>query len=85
MKTQWGWNSTQAWKDLAKIVRTGGTITELAGKIPSKIEAIRLIRETGGTIQRIEGPHSFPNPHTYDHVNYTTSSGAKGTIKIQEL
>lgn len=85
MKTQWGWTSTPVWKDLAKIIRTGGTITELAGKVPSKVEAIRLIRETGGRIERIEGPHAFPNPHNYNHINYTTSSGNKGTIKIQEL
>lgn len=43
---------------------------------------MQLIKQSGGTALRIEGAHQFPNPHNYSHINYVTSTGAKGTIKI---
>jgi RHS repeat-associated protein len=85
ISTQWGWSGTKVWKNLVSTVRKGGTIESMLGRVPTKIEAIKLIQESGGTIQRIEGPHLAPNPHSYPHINYTTPSGVKGTIKIQEL
>jgi hypothetical protein len=85
IKTQWGWSGTKVWKDLVNTVRNGGTLESLAGKIPKKSEAIKLIDEAGGKIERIEGAHLPPNPHNYNHINYTTSSGTKGTLKIVEL
>jgi hypothetical protein len=56
---------------------TGGYYT-----VPTQAEAERLIEEEGGTIERIEGPHEPPNPHQYDHINYTTASGVRGTVQI---
>jgi hypothetical protein len=82
-KTQWGWRGTKTWKELVNRVNKGGTIKDLSGKVPTKQEAIDLIKESGGKINRIEGPHNEPNPHDFDHINYTTSNGAKGTIKIK--
>jgi len=83
--SQWGWSGTKTWKKLINKVSSGNTIEELSGKIPTREEAIRLIEESKGTIQRIEGPHTSPNPHNFNHINYTTPSGKKGTIKIQDL
>ncbi|GGH32954.1 hypothetical protein GCM10011418_46820 [Sphingobacterium alkalisoli] len=85
VQTQWGWSGTKVWKNLVGRVKSGGTIENLSGKIPTKSEAIKLIEEAGGKIQRIEGPHLSPNPHSYPHINYTTPSGTKGTIKIENL
>jgi hypothetical protein len=55
----------------------------LNGQLPTQQEAIDLINEAGGTVNRIEGPHNEPNTHNFNHINYTTPSGGKGTIKIQ--
>ena len=84
-KTQWGWSGTRTWKKLVDKIKKGGTIDNLSGKIPTRNEAIDLIKESGGKIQRIEGAHSSPNPHNYPHINYTTPTGIKSTIKIQDL
>lgn len=59
-------------------------ITSLNGGVPTKAQAMQLINQSGGTPLRIEGAHQFPNPHNYTHINYVTSSGVKGTIKIFE-
>jgi RHS repeat-associated protein len=81
--TQWGWKGTKVWKNLVNEVKSGGTIEHLLGKIPTKDEALQLLKEGGITKYRIEEPHLSPNPHTYNHINYTTPTGGKGTIKIQ--
>lgn len=83
--TQWGWSGSAVWKGLVTTVSKGGTIETLAGRIPTKMEAVNLITEGAGKIDRIEGPHLIPNPHVYNHINYTTQSGQKGTIQIQDL
>jgi hypothetical protein len=85
INTQWGWSGTKIWRELVSKVKNGGTIENLSGKIPTKEEAIMLIEKAGGKIERIEGAHLSPNPHVYNHINYTTHSGIKGTIKIQDL
>jgi hypothetical protein len=84
-KTQWGWKGTKIWKELVNKIRLGGTTEELEGKVPTKEEGIDLINEAGGKIDRIEGAHLPPNPHTYNHINYTTPAGGKGTLKVQNL
>ena len=64
-------------------MRQGGTITELKGGIPTKEVGVRLIQQAGGIIDRIEGAHRFPNPHTFPHINYRIiETGIKGTLKI---
>jgi RHS repeat-associated protein len=83
--TQWGWKGGRAWKDAVKRVKEGGTIEDIGGKIPSKNEALELLKEAGAKVDRIQGPHSPPNPHVYDHINFTTSSGLKGTLRIGGL
>jgi hypothetical protein len=64
-----------------------GTHQELNGKVPTREEAVRMIEENGGKIQRIEGghgPQSVAAEHDFTHINYTTSSGVKATVRIQE-
>jgi hypothetical protein len=69
-----------------KEVQKPGTKTTIKGQVPSEKEAIDLINEAGGKVQRIEpahGPGSVSS-HDYPHINYTTPSGEKATIRIQE-
>jgi len=89
-KSQWGWTGSPVWKNLVNQIKTNpGTITELLGKIPTKAEALQLLKEAGVSLDlndiRIEGGHEPPNPHTYNHINYYTPSGNKATIQILEL
>ena len=79
-----GWVGDKTWRENVSTVGNGGTITSLNGGIPTKAQAMQLINQSGGTPLRIEGAHQFPNPHNYTHINYVTSSGVKGTIKIFE-
>nr|OZC14107.1 hypothetical protein SPSIL_50350 [Sporomusa silvacetica DSM 10669] len=78
-----GWRGDQTWRSNVQTVGSGGTIRDLKGQIPTKQEAMDLIIESGGKVNRIEGPHESPNPHNFNHINYTTASGKKGTIEIQ--
>ena len=78
-----GWRGDQTWRNDVSTVRNGGTINDLNGRIPTRSEAIDLIKESGGRVTRIEGPHNAPNPHNFHHINYTTQSGARGTIRIK--
>lgn len=75
------WRSDKTWKQNVKKVDEGSTIHELNGQVPTEQEAIDLINEAGGIVNRIEGPHNAPNPHDFNHINYATSNG--GTIKIK--
>ena len=77
-----GWVGDRTWRENVSTVGKGGTITSLNGGVPSKAQAMQLIDQSGGTALRIEGAHQFPNPHNYSHINYVTSTGVKGTIKI---
>ena len=79
-----GWVGDKTWRENVSTVGNGGTITSLNGGVPTKAQAMQLINQSGGTPLRIEGAHEFPNPHNYTHINYVTSSGVKGTIKIFE-
>jgi len=79
-----GWVGDKTWRENVSTVGKGGTITSLNGGVPSKAQAVQLINQSGGTVLRIEGAHQFPNPHNYLHINYITSTGVKGTIKIFE-
>lgn len=66
-------------------VGQGGTIRTLNGNVATRQEAVDLINEAGGEIQRFDLPHEPPNPHDFPHINYTTGNGVKGTIEIQGL
>jgi hypothetical protein len=86
-----GWRGDQVWRNQIKEVAKGGTVnlagpkSPFKGAIPTQDEAIDLISDAGGTIDRIEEPHLAPNPHTFPHINYTTADGKKGTIQITEV
>ena len=80
-----GWEGDQTWRSNVEQTKSGGTIENFNGNVPTEAEARRLIEQSGGTINRVEGPHPAGgiSDHTYPHINYTTSSGVKGTIRIQ--
>ncbi|MGH9829512.1 MAG: hypothetical protein ACREDR_40360, partial [Blastocatellia bacterium] len=59
-----------------------GTIEELGGRVPTKEEALSLLKKAGATDIRIEGAHAAPNPHSYSHINFQLGSGARGTIRF---
>jgi hypothetical protein len=72
-----GWCEDKTWKQNVNKVGEGGTIRDLNGQVPTQQEAIDLINEAGGTVNRVEGPHNAPNPHNFNHINYTTPGGGK--------
>ena len=82
--TQWGWTGSNSWRAAVGQVAKGGTIESINGKIPTEDEAEMLLDDADCTDPRPEGPHDPPNPHQYDHINYYTPSGIKGTIQIQK-
>ena len=68
------------------VVSVVNELMEVSKKAPCKKtlqKIVYLIEEAGGTVKRIEGPHNAPNPHNFNHINYTTPGGEKGTIRIQ--
>lgn len=77
-----GWRGDAQWRNAVRQVDGGGTIRSIDGKVPTREEAIDLIKEAGGRVERIDAPHGPPNPHDFDHINYSTSSGTKGTLRI---
>ena len=77
-----GWRGDQTWRNDVSAVRSGGTIKDFNGRIPTQNEAIDLIREAGGIVTRIDMPHNPPNPHDFPHINFTTPCGTRGTIQI---
>ena len=77
-----GWEGDATWRNNVKTVGEGGTITELKGGIPTQAQAEKLILQSGGTPLRAEMPHQSPNPHTFHHINYLTSRGIKGTLRV---
>ena len=78
-----GWRGDVGWRAAVKQVAQGGTLESIGGTIPTESEAADLIDEGGGRVDRVEGPHEPPNPHQYNHINYTTAGGNRGTIRIQ--
>jgi hypothetical protein len=82
-KTSWGWMGTPAWKQAVKVVESGnssGIIRSIAGKVPTYDEAIRLIRDAKGVVQRVDDSHagSLVAGHIdFPHINYTTASGQR--------
>jgi RHS repeat-associated protein len=91
MLTQWGWAGQQGYNEAKNLLNepntSQGTVDrrDLLGKVPSEEEAVKMIEDAGGKVERIEEGHApgGVSPHENPHINYTTSSGAKGTIDIQ--
>ena len=81
-----GWRGDRIWKENIELVRKGGTIERVNGEVISQSDAEMLIKESKGTILRVEGGHmKGNNPHKFPHINYITHDGKKGTIRIQEV
>jgi RHS repeat-associated protein len=82
-----GWRGDKTWKSNVNEISAGGTIENINGSIPRQQEAIDLINSSGGKVVRVEGAHPEGgiSNHTYPHINYITSSGTKGTIRIEEV
>lgn len=79
-----GWFGDKTWRNNVNTVRSGGTIKSLDGGIPTIKQATQMIEQSGGTVLRTESAHLPPNPHTFNHINYLTYNGNKGTIRILE-
>ncbi len=90
--TQWGWPGQQSYNEAKNLLNepntSQGTVDRrnLLGKVPTKDEAVKMIEDAGGKVERIEEGHApgGVSTHPNRHINYTTSSGAKGTIDIQQ-
>jgi len=80
-----GWRGNDpTWKNWIKRIKQGGDVE--TPTIPSKQEALDLLKEAGAKVLRIEEHLPGGNsPHTYPHINYVTSSGLKGTLRILGL
>jgi RHS repeat-associated protein len=89
--TPWGWPGQEQYNEAKKLLNepntSKGTVDrrDLLGKVPTEQEAVNLIEESGGKVERIEEGHppGGVSPHENPHINYTTASGAKGTIDIK--
>jgi hypothetical protein len=83
--SRWGWSGARKYRAALETLKRPGTHEALEGMVPTLDEAKALIRASGGTIDRIEKGHAIGgvSRHTYLHINYTTASGAKATIRIQ--
>lgn len=77
-----GWRGDKSWRDSVNRVRQGDNVDTPV--IPTPGEARTLIEEAGGVEERHDNPHQPPNPHSYPHINYTTPTGKKGTIRVTE-
>lgn len=80
-----GWENDATWKKNVKTVQAGGSIIELDGGVPTKLQGVKLIQQAQGHVLRIEGGHLPPNPHTYPHINYLTLQGIRSALHILSL
>lgn len=80
-----GWHGSPSFRDQMRVVHAEAT-SRISG-VPFRRgqDAEMLIESAGGTVLRVESDHLPPNPHQYPHINYTTSSGARGTIRVVDI
>ena len=69
---------------IRELKRAGDHLT-IAGEIPTRLEAEKLIGLSGGRILRIERAHVPGTGHAFDHINYVTSSGARATVRVESV
>ncbi len=83
--TRWGWTGTKKFLAAVRLLKQPGTHEAVEGIVPTLEEARELIRQAGGTIDRIEEGHAVGgvSEHTYPHINYTTPSGSIATVKVE--
>ena len=82
VKTPWGWTGSGSYRAAVAAVDRGDTLETVGGVVPTQAEAEMLIEDAGGVVNRVDDAHLPPNPHQYPHINYTTSAGLRGTIRI---
>ena len=83
--TKWGYEGAAKHRGILQTLKKAGTHKELAGIVPTRQEAERLIHQAGGRIRRIERGHRSGTGHTFDHINYITESGEEATLKVQSV
>lgn len=85
--SRWGWAGTRKFLSTVRQLKRPGTHEALEGIVPTLEEAKYLIRQAGGTIDRIEDGHAIGgvSQHVYPHINYTTQSGAKATVRVESV
>lgn len=83
-KTQFGWTGSPSWRRAANELDEPGDHETVGGRIPTEEEAVRMIAHNGGAVDRIEPSHrpGGVSSHTYDHINYYTSSGDKAAVQV---
>ncbi len=83
--TRWGWSGTKKWLSAVRTLKQPGTHEALEGVVPTVDEAKQLIQKAGGVIDRIEEGHASGgvSDHTYPHINYTTASKSKATVRVE--
>ena len=85
IRTPWGWTGSPSWRRAVRVVDIPGTHEDVLGMIPTATQAIALIEAGGGELTRPpEQAHEPPNPHTYPHINYQTSTGERATLRIDD-
>ncbi len=72
--TQWGWSNSKPYNKAKEQLTQEGTHKTVNGRVPTREEAVRLIKESGGKIDRIEEGHhpDGDSTHTEPHINYRT-------------
>ena len=90
VRTSWGWSDSPPYKEALKQIARRGTHKTINGRVPTREEAVRLIEESGGKIERIEEGHhpDGDSTHTEPHINYLTPGqrpvgGHKATVIVQ--
>jgi hypothetical protein len=83
--TRWGWTGTKKFLAAVRTLKQPGTHELVEGIVPTVEEAKQLIQKAGGTVDRIEEGHAVGgvSEHTYPHINYTTASGSKATVRVE--
>ncbi len=85
VRTPWGWTGSPSWRRAVGVDDIPGTHEDVLGIIPTATQAIALIEAGGGELTRPpEQAHEPPNPHTYPHINYQTSTGERATLRIDD-
>lgn len=79
-----GWQGDSNWRRAVEAAGRPGDFDTATHGIPTFRQAQALIAESGGRVDRIEmeghGEGSVSH-HNYSHINYTTSSGHKATMR----
>lgn len=80
-ESQWGWNGSVAWQELIEEIKKMGNISSLKGKVPTEIEAEKLLDEAG--LEAIQVWNKGENGLEYRHFVFIDSAGNEGTIRVR--